>query len=180
MTDLSQAAAERTLEGIRSELVRRERLFLDAGAGDYCQYRHLCPDQPLARILVVIDEFRIFSHELPDQLDELMRLATLGRSLGLHLVLSTQRPQGVVTADIRANIGSSICLRVRGEDESRDVIASPMAASIPRTVPGRAALRTPGEDPVLFQSAQLAGHRPSACALKSIVHRPPRQRTSAM
>lgn len=160
VTDLSQAAAERTLEGIRSELVRRERLFLDAGAGDYCQYRHLCPDQPLARILVVIDEFRIFSHELPDQLDELMRLATLGRSLGLHLVLSTQRPQGVVTADIRANIGSSICLRVRGEDESRDVIASPMAASIPRTVPGRAALRTPGEDPVLFQSAQLAGHRP--------------------
>ncbi len=160
VTDLSHAAAERTLEGIRSELVRRERLFLDAGAGDYCQYRGLRPDQPLARILVVIDEFRIFSHELPDQLDELMRLATLGRSLGLHLVLSTQRPQGVVTADIRANIGSSICLRVRGEDESRDVIGSPVAATIPRSVPGRAALKTPGEEPVLFQSAQLAGHRP--------------------
>ncbi|TLP75493.1 FtsK/SpoIIIE domain-containing protein [Nesterenkonia sphaerica] len=159
VTDLSQAAAERTLEGIRSELVRRERLFLDAGAGDYCEYRHLCPDRPLPRILVVIDEFRIFSHELPDQLDELMRLATLGRSLGLHLVLSTQRPQGVVTADIRANIGASICLRVRSEDESRDVIGSPLAAEIPRNRPGRAALRTPGERPTVFQSAQLTGHR---------------------
>ncbi|RJN33040.1 FtsK/SpoIIIE domain-containing protein [Nesterenkonia natronophila] len=160
VTDLSQEAAERTLEGIRSELVRRERLFLEVGAGDYSEYRQLRPDRQLSRILVVIDEFRIFSHELPDQLDELMRLATLGRSLGLHLVLSTQRPQGVVTADIRANIGSSICLRVRSEDESRDVLGSPLAAAIPPTVPGRAALRTPGAVPTVFQSAQLSGHRP--------------------
>ncbi|WP_150463067.1 FtsK/SpoIIIE domain-containing protein [Nesterenkonia ebinurensis] len=159
VTDLSQAAAERTLEGIRSELIRRERLFLASGAGDYTEYRSMVPQQPLARILVVIDEFRIFSHELPDQLDELMRLATLGRSLGLHLVLSTQRPQGVVTADIRANIGASICLRVRSEDESRDVIAGPEAAHLPRDLPGRALLRRPGEQPVLFQTAQLSGSR---------------------
>lgn len=160
VTDLSQAAAERTLEGIRSELIRRERLFLEAGAGDYAEYRSMQPQQPLARILVVIDEFRIFSHELPDQLDELMRLATLGRSLGLHLVLSTQRPQGVVTADIRANIGASICLRVRSEEESQDVIGGPEAASIPRNLPGRAVLRRPGDPPVLFQTAQLIGsHR---------------------
>ncbi|GFZ84263.1 FtsK/SpoIIIE domain-containing protein [Nesterenkonia alkaliphila] len=157
VTDLSQAAAERTLEGIRSELIRRERLFLEAGAGDYTEYRRMQPKQPLARILVVIDEFRIFSHELPDQLDELMRLATLGRSLGLHLVLSTQRPQGVVTADIRANIGASICLRVRSEEESHDVIGGPEAAGIPRELPGRALLRRPGEPSVLFQTAQLTG-----------------------
>ena len=162
VTDLSQAAAERTLEGIRSELFRREKLFLEAGAGDYAEYRRMCPQQPLARIVVVIDEFRIFSHELPDQLDELMRLATLGRSLGLHLVLSTQRPQGVVTADIRANIGSSICLRVRSEEESRDVIGATLAAHIDRASPGRAALRLPGEEPRIFQTAQLSGsHRMS-------------------
>lgn len=157
VTDLSQSAAERTLEGLRSELFRREQLFLESGAGDYAEYRQLNPQRPLARILVVIDEFRIFSHELPDQLDELMRLATLGRSLGLHLVLSTQRPQGVVTADIRANIGSSICLRVRSEEESRDVIGSTTAATIERSAPGRAALRLPGEAPRLFQTAQLSG-----------------------
>ena len=127
VTDLSQAATERTIESIRSELVRRERLFLSAGAGDYSEYRAVS-GEPLARMLVVIDEFRIFAHELPHQLDELMRLATLGRSLELHLVLSTQRPQGAVTADIRANIGATVALRMRGEDESRDVIGTPAAA----------------------------------------------------
>ncbi|WP_300343958.1 FtsK/SpoIIIE domain-containing protein [Nesterenkonia sp.] len=155
VTDLSQAAAERTLEGIRSELTRRERLFLAAGAGDYGEYRRKPGSDPLPRMLVVIDEFRIFAHELPDQLDELMRLATLGRSLGLHLVLSTQRPQGVVTADIRANIGASIALRMRSEDESRDVIGEPTAASISRRLPGRALLRRPGEPVTEFQTALL-------------------------
>ncbi|WP_022872372.1 FtsK/SpoIIIE domain-containing protein [Nesterenkonia alba] len=155
VTDLSQAQAERTLEGIRSELVRREELFLQAGAGDYTEYRQLKPQDPLARILLVIDEFRIFSHELPDTMDELMRVATLGRSLGLHLVLATQRPQGVVTADIRANIGATIALRVRSEDESRELIGTAEAAEIPRTAPGRALLRRAGEKPEVFHTAQL-------------------------
>lgn len=160
VTDLSQAAAERTLESIRSELVRRERLFLAAGAGDYVEYRSLSA-QALPRMLVVIDEFRIFAHELPAQLDELMRLATLGRSLGLHLVLSTQRPQGAVTADIRANIGAAVALRMRGEDESRDVLGTAEAATIPRTLPGRALLRRPGEQPVELQTALLAAEEPT-------------------
>ncbi|GAB3188208.1 FtsK/SpoIIIE domain-containing protein [Nesterenkonia suensis] len=155
ITDLSQAQAERTLAGIRSELVRRERLFLDAGAGDYPEYRRLRPAEPLARILVVIDEFRIFSHELPETMDELMRLATLGRSLGLHLVLSTQRPQGVVTADIRANIGSIVTLRLRSEDESRDLVGTVEAGRLPRHLPGRGILRRPGEPPILFQTGLL-------------------------
>lgn len=155
VTDLSRAQAERTVESIRSELIRREKLFLDGGAGDYQEYRSLHPDHPLPRMLVVIDEFRIFSHELPDQLDELMRLATLGRSLGLHLVLSTQRPQGVITGDIRANIGAAVSLRMRSAEESIDTIGLPDAAEISRKNPGRALLRRPGEPPVLFQTAQL-------------------------
>lgn len=156
VTDLSQAQAERTLEGIRSELTRRERLFLETGAGDYAEYRRLVPEKPLARLLVVIDEFRIFSHELPDTMDELMRLATLGRSLGLHLVLATQRPQGVVTPDIRANIGAVITLRLRGEDESQDLVGTTEAGRIPRDIPGRGIIRRPGEEPVPFQSARLS------------------------
>lgn len=163
VTDLSQAAAERTLESIRSELVRRERLFLEADAGDYIEYRSRT-SEPLPRMLVVIDEFRIFAHELPGQLDELMRLATLGRSLGLHLVLSTQRPQGAVTADIRANIGAAVALRMRGEDESRDVIGTAAAAAIPRAMPGRALLRRPGEAPVELQTALLQTAEPPLSA----------------
>lgn len=155
VTDLSRAQAERTLEGIRSELVRRERLFLDAEAGDYAEYRRRRPHTPLARLLVVFDEFRIFSHELPETMDELMRLATLGRSLGLHLVLATQRPQGVVTADIRANIGSILTLRLRSGDESRDLVGTDEAGAISRELPGRGILRRPGEDPRPFQAVQL-------------------------
>ncbi|WP_192595330.1 FtsK/SpoIIIE domain-containing protein [Nesterenkonia lutea] len=155
VTDLSQAQAERTLEAIRSELSRRERLFLDAAASDYPDYRAHRPDDPLARILVIIDEFRIFAHELPDAMDELMRLATLGRSLGLHLVLSTQRPQGVVTADIRANIGTIISLRLRSEEESRELVGTTEAAHVPRGLPGRGVIRRPGEEPVPFQGVQL-------------------------
>ncbi|WP_425573403.1 FtsK/SpoIIIE domain-containing protein [Nesterenkonia flava] len=156
VTDLSQAQVERTLEGLRSELMRRERLFLEADAGDYSEYRLRCPDFPLARIVVALDEFRIFSHELPETMDELMRLATLGRSLGIHLVLATQRPQGVVTADMKANIGSIIALRLRSEDESRELLGTPSAALLSRRQPGRAFLRRPGEAAMEFQAAQLA------------------------
>ncbi|GAA1171338.1 FtsK/SpoIIIE domain-containing protein [Nesterenkonia xinjiangensis] len=175
ITDLSQAQAERTLEGIRSELVRRERLFLDAGAGDYPEYRRLRPQEPLARILVVIDEFRIFSHELPETMDELMRLATLGRSLGLHLVLSTQRPQGVVTADIRANIGSIITLRLRSEDESRDLVGTVDAGRIPRNLPGRGILRRPGEQPIPFQTGLLTAATEKLAVSPARSTRPPAQ-----
>ncbi|WP_460682133.1 FtsK/SpoIIIE domain-containing protein [Nesterenkonia populi] len=194
ITDLSQAQAERTLESIRSELVRREKLFLEADAGDYGEYRRARPDRPLARILVVIDEFRIFSHELPGTMDELMRIATLGRSLGLHLVLSTQRPQGVVTADIRANIGATIALRVRTEEDSTELIGSPEAGSITSSLPGRALLRRGGAPAEEFQTAQTSGpeqklsavpaaapaaHAPAGTPVRSIVARLNAQLTAA-
>jgi len=155
ITDLSLAQAERTLEGVQSEMKRRERVFLEAGASDYEDFRLLHPALPLARILVVIDEFRIFSHEMPSSMDELMRLATIGRSLGLHLILSTQRPQGVVTSDIRANIGTIISLRLRSEEESRELVGAPDAAHIPRQSPGRGVIRRPGESAAPFQTVQL-------------------------
>lgn len=155
VTDLSQAQADRALEGVRSELVRRERLFLEAGATDYSEFRRTHPDRPLARILVVFDEFRIFTQELPAAMGELMRLATLGRSLGLHLILATQRPQGVVTAEIRANIGSIICLRLRNDEEARELVGTTEPARIPRGLPGRGILQRPGESPVAFHAVQL-------------------------
>lgn len=155
VTDLTQAQADRALEGIRSELTRRESLFLQCGANDYADFRRSQPAQPLARILVVIDEFRIFTQELPEAMGELMRLATLGRSLGLHLILATQRPQGVVTAEIRANIGTIICLRLRSEDEARDLVGTAEPARIPRQLPGRGIIQRPGESPAPFHAVQL-------------------------
>lgn len=155
VTDLTQAQSDRALEGIRSELTRRERLFLECGATDYADFRRSRPDEPLARVLVVIDEFRIFTQELPGAMGELMRLATLGRSLGLHLILATQRPQGVVTAEIRANIGATICLRQRSDDEARELVGTTEPARIPRQLPGRGIIQRPGDSPVPFHAVQL-------------------------
>ncbi|MBO0595047.1 hypothetical protein I2485_08545 [Nesterenkonia sp. E16_7] len=155
VTDLTQAQADRALEGVRSELTRRERMFLESGATDYADFRRSRPDRPLARLLVVFDEFRIFTQELPAAMDELLRLATLGRSLGLHLILTTQRPQGVVTADIRANIGSIICLRLRSDDEARELVGTAEPAHIPRGLPGRGVIQRPGEPPAPFHAVQL-------------------------
>ncbi|BAS17218.1 protein EssC [Arthrobacter sp. Hiyo8] len=86
-----------------------------------------------------------------------MRIATVGRSLGIHLIMATQRPQGALSADIRANVTTSIALRVQSEMESRDIINSPAAASIPVSRPGRAYMVRGGEDAEPFQSATLAG-----------------------
>ena len=85
-----------------------------------------------------------------------------GRSLGVHLVLATQRPEGVVSADIRANTNLRLCLAVTREAESRDVLDSPVAAAISRATPGRAWVRTGSSDLTAFQAARVGGRRPAA------------------
>ncbi|WP_422933682.1 FtsK/SpoIIIE domain-containing protein [Sinomonas sp. P47F7] len=162
----------RTLISLRAEVVRRERILADAGCADIADYQRLSDQslsdqslsgghEPLARLVLVIDEFRMLVEENPEALTEFLRIASIGRSLGLHLVMATQRPQGAVSADIRANVGSVIALRVAGESESRDAIGSPAAARIPAGVPGRALLVAGASEPVEFQTASLglAGER---------------------
>ncbi|MET1035910.1 MAG: FtsK/SpoIIIE domain-containing protein, partial [Arthrobacter sp.] len=83
VTDLHVETAERTLDSLRSELVRRERLLEAAGASDYAGFRKRSPGA-LPRLVVVVDEFRVLTDELPDALGELMRIAAVGRSLGVH------------------------------------------------------------------------------------------------
>ena len=84
-----------------------------------------------------------------------MRIAAIGRSLGVHLVMATQRPQGAVSADIRANVTSCIALRVQSDMESLDVINSRVAAGIPITRPGRAYLVRGNGEPEEFQTATV-------------------------
>jgi S-DNA-T family DNA segregation ATPase FtsK/SpoIIIE len=82
----------------------------------------------------------------------------------VHLVLATQRPEGVVSADIRANTNLRLCLAVTRDAESRDVIDSPVAATISRTTPGRAYARTGHADLTPFQTARVGGRRPAVVA----------------
>jgi S-DNA-T family DNA segregation ATPase FtsK/SpoIIIE len=154
VTDLA-GTMRRTLVSLRAELRRRERLLAEARCADIDDYARKGRREPLPRLAIVVDEFRMLVDDAPESLAELLRVATIGRSLGLHLVLATQRPRGAITADIRANIGSTIALRVTSEDESRDVLGSPAAAHIPSESPGRALLAVSGREPVEFQTASL-------------------------
>jgi len=159
VTDLDGSLADRALRSLTAELTRRERLLADAGASDFVDYQRSAAGQrkPLARLVVVIDEFRALTEELPAFVDGLVRLAALGRSLGVHLVLATQRPAGVVTADIKANVNLRIALRVRDRADSDDVIDAPDAAALDQSLPGRAFARVGGGDLVRFQAAHVGG-----------------------
>ncbi|GHG47712.1 hypothetical protein GCM10012320_14700 [Sinomonas cellulolyticus] len=154
VTDLAEGGMDRTLASLRAELRRRERLLAAAQAADLTDYARRGGDG-LPRLMIVVDEFRVLVEESAEALAELMRIATVGRSLGMHLVMATQRPQGAISADIRANVTTSIALRMQNEGESRDVIGSPLAARIPVRLPGRAYLSVGGGEPVEFQSASL-------------------------
>ncbi|HYN66307.1 MAG TPA: FtsK/SpoIIIE domain-containing protein [Ornithinibacter sp.] len=149
VTDLDDHLVARALSSLRAELRRRERLFADVGAGDLEAYQRLrgtcC--EPVPRLVVVVDELRALVEELPDFVSGLVRLAALGRSLGVHLVLATQRPSGAVSAEIQANVSLRIAFRMRDRSDSVDVLEDDAAASIRSGTPGRALAR--GGDGVL-------------------------------
>ena len=100
------------------------------------------PDDAPPSLLIVIDEFATLAKEVPDFVDGIVDVAQRGRSLGVHLLLATQRPGGVVSENIRANTNLRMALRVNEAAESTDVIGVPDAARIPRGRPGRAYART--------------------------------------
>ena len=109
-------------------------------------------------MLIVVDEFAALAKEVPEFVDGVVDVALRGRSLGLHLVLATQRPAGVITGQIRANTNLRIALRMAADDESVDVVGSPVAANIERRLPGRAVARIGPQELVPFQSAYVGGH----------------------
>ncbi|MFE4542152.1 FtsK/SpoIIIE domain-containing protein [Arthrobacter sp. NPDC056727] len=163
LTDLASTQLERTIASLRAEVRRREQLLATAGAPDLAAYR-LAPagGPPLPQLVLIIDEFRMLVEDAPETLTELMRIAAIGRSLGIHLVMATQRPQGALTSDIRANVTTSIALRVQSAHESADVIGTSEASAIPVTRPGRAYLASGAEAAEEFQSASLAANDPAS------------------
>lgn len=168
LTDLDPAGAERALTSLDAELTRREHVLAASGATDIDDHR----GAPLPRLMIVIDEFRMLAEEQPDALAHLMRIAAVGRSLGVHLVLATQRPGGIVSADIKANVNLRIALRVRDRVDSDDVIGRPDAMDIPEGAPGRALASTGGGPPRPFQTGRVAGHAPGAVHEPLLVRRP--------
>ncbi|MBT2553695.1 FtsK/SpoIIIE domain-containing protein [Arthrobacter sp. ISL-5] len=162
LTDLTRSELDRTLVSLRAEVRRREQALAAAAAPDLAAYRlsKAGDEHPLPQLVLIIDEFRILVEDAPESLSELMRIAAIGRSLGIHLVMATQRPQGALTADIRANVTTSIALRVQSAHESADVIGTNAASRIAVETPGRAFLARGTEAPEVFQSASLSGTLP--------------------
>lgn len=140
VTDLDEQLTGRVLASLDAEIRRRERLFAAAGATDLARYR--ATGHGLERLVIVVDEFAALVDELGAFVPALVGIARRGRSLGLHLVLATQRPAGVVSAEIRANTALRVCLRVTSPADSTDVVDSAVAAAIPAHLPGRAYLRS--------------------------------------
>ena len=156
VTDLDDALADRALRSLHAELKRRESTLREHGAADLPSLRRRAPQVAMPRLVVVVDEFAALVAEQPDFLHSLVGVAQRGRSLGVHLLLATQRPQGVISDDIRANTNLRIALRLHDAADAVDVVGDAAPARLPRGVPGRAVLRLGADEHLLFQTAYLA------------------------
>ncbi|MDQ3106204.1 MAG: FtsK/SpoIIIE domain-containing protein, partial [Actinomycetota bacterium] len=153
VTDLDEHLGQRALRCLEAELRHRERVLRVAGATDLPHYLTMDPTSPMPRLVVVIDEFATLAAELPDFIDALVGIAQRGRSLGVHLLLATQRPAGAVKDNIRANTNLRIALRMQDGADSTDVIDTPDAAAIGRRQAGRGYVRFGPAEVVPFQAA---------------------------
>lgn len=156
ITNLQGPLATRALAAIRSELQRRQAALAAAGENHVDRYlrRYARGEltEPLPHLIFIADEFAELVTEQPDFMKELISAVRVGRSLGVHLLLATQKPAGVVNEQIWGNARFRICLRVERPEDSQEVLKRPDAASI--TQPGRAYFQV-GNNEVfeLFQSA---------------------------
>lgn len=158
VTDLDRNEVRRALVSLNAEVHHRELLLQKADAKDLLEMeRKGHPDTPPS-LLLIVDEFAALAKEIPEFVDGVVDVALRGRSLGLHLVLATQRPAGVITGQIRANTNLRVALRMAADDESADVVGSPVAAAIERRLPGRGIARIGPQELVPFQTAYVGGH----------------------
>ncbi len=157
VTDLSPHLVDRALTSLRAELHRREHLFGELDAKDIHELeRRGAPETPPA-LVIVVDEFAALVQEVPEFVDGVVNVAQRGRSLGLHLVLATQRPAGVITGNLRANTNLRVALRMADESDSSDVIDEPDAAFLDARHPGRGYAKVGPGRIAAFQSAFYGG-----------------------
>ncbi|TGY52053.1 type VII secretion protein EssC [Ligilactobacillus murinus] len=164
ITNLDGASTARALKSIHAELERRQRLFREFGVNHINGYTKLYkkgkvgatdrvyPTEPLPHLFLISDEFAELKANEPEFMNELVSTARIGRSLGVHLILATQKPSGVVNEQIWSNSRFKIALKVAEPADSKEVIKTPDAASI--TLPGRGYLQV-GNNEIyeLFQTA---------------------------
>lgn len=155
ISNLSGAQIHRAMVSIKSENQRRQRIFSENGVNNINLYTKLYKNQevkiPIPHLFIIIDEFAELKKEEPDFMRELISVAQVGRSLGVHLILATQKPAGTVDDNIWSNSRFRICLRVQDRQDSNDMLHKSDAAFL--TQAGRGYLQI-GNDEIyeLFQS----------------------------
>ena len=164
ISNLDEQLADRALRALEAEMERRQRLFAEAGedVDNLPAYLATNPAEPLPRLLLVIDEFAMLAKDFPDVLASLVSVGAVGRTLGVHMILATQRPAGVVNDDILANTNLRVALRVQSREDSTNVIGVPSAASIGRAQMGRAYVKLGQDDISPVQTALVTGRAQEA------------------
>lgn len=124
----------RALASVNGEILRRQAIFKRLGVSDINDYIRLHnPDPslpPLSHIVIIIDEFAELKEEMPEFIEELISVSRIGRSMGVHLILATQKPSASVSGEIWSNARFHICLRVQTREDSMEMLHRPDAAFI--------------------------------------------------
>ncbi|WP_210577671.1 FtsK/SpoIIIE domain-containing protein [Streptomyces sp. GESEQ-4] len=167
VTDLDEQLSERALRCLDAELRHRERLLREVSLSHIRDYQRLRDTgrqdlEPMPRLAVVIDEFATLVKALPDFVDSLVSIAQRGRTLGVHLIMATQRPAGSVNDAIKNNVKLRIALRLESTGDSQDVIDNPAAAGIGTRQWGRAYYRLSAREVLPVQTALSTGVTPEA------------------
>ena len=164
ITNIDGREINRSLLSIKAELHKRQEMFAQHNVNhinDYIRlYKKKEAKQALPHLIMIVDEFAELKHEYPDFMSELISAARIGRTLGVHLILATQKPDGVVDPQIWSNSKFKLCLKVQTKEDSLGVIKTPLAAEI--VEPGRAYFQV-GNNEIfeLFQSAYSGARVPS-------------------
>ena len=143
ITNLDKSEINRALSSIQSELRRRQEKFNEVkeqtgeSTLDIYKYQKLYREgvvnEPMPHLIIVSDEFAELKDQQPDFMDDLVSTARIGRSLGVHLILATQKPSGVVDAQIWSNAKFKICLKVQDKADSMEMIKTDLAAELKQT-----------------------------------------------
>lgn len=162
VTDLSPHLVRRALTSLRAELHHREHLLNRKRAKDLISLERTGDPECPPSLIIIVDEFAALATEVPEFVDGVVDVAQRGRSLGLHLILATQRPAGVIKDNLRANTNLRVALRMNDESDSKDVLGLPLAAGFDPAIPGRGAARTGPGRITMFQTGYAGGRTTGA------------------
>ena len=162
ITNLDSGSVNRSIQSIKSELKRRQIIFnkareiINEGTIDIYKYQKMfrenLVEEPLPHLFIICDEFAELKSQQPEFLDQLISIARIGRSLGVHLILATQKPSGIVNEQIWANSKFKVCLKVQDKSDSIDMLKKPDASTLVET--GRFYLQVGYDE--LFELGQSA------------------------